>query len=484
MRTRATAVTRRWTLGATLRAAAVTVAGAALSACAQTASGSSSSSAGAATTSTGGKTKLVVSIPFQGNGNYQGTMQKLTEEYINANWTAKNPGVEITTVAGSGANGNNVGSTGVLAASLAGEGPATVCGCCGDIQTYMSGNLLLPLNSLLQQDNVDLSQFSPGHLNGLNVNGQQLALPQYDGPEVLVYNQGLLDQLGLAYPQPGWTLQEANQLWSSVARTQSGKRLYGASLDNGDQNWLVKAWGGSEGDPSGTHALLDQPASVSAFTWEAGLLQSKVIKGGGPGDIKSGASAFAVCGGWDIQYTAESFLGMKWDFLPMPTFPAGKPSTFINNDFNGINALSNAPRELTWSIFKFVTMDPGFQRFTYQTTFITPNQSSLWPDWIQIVRAAAPPLATKNLKYYQQAIDYGQPTYFFKYNAAAVNNVKGSWFQKIQTGLISPTGGLTQATNQINAIEASGLAVAPDSAALAKQFPVKGASIAIVPAGL
>jgi|GEM_PF-6953051 len=120
----------------------------------------------------------------------------------------------------------------------------------------------------------------------------------------------------------------------------------------------------------------------------------------------------------------------------------------------------------------------------YRTTFITPNRASLWPDWIQIVQAVAPPLKAKHLEYYQQAIGYGQATYFFKYDAAAVNNVKSNWFGKIQNGLVSPQSGLTQATDQINAIQASGIAVAPGAATIAKTFPSKGPSIAVVQAGL
>jgi len=358
MRALGASMTRRWTIGYACRAVAATAAGAVLSACAQ---GQSAQTA-ASTTSTGAKVKLTVSVPFQGNGNYQGTMQKLTEEYINANWTAKNPGVEITTVAGSGSNGNNTGSSGVLAASIAGEGPATVCGCCSDLQTYLSGNLLLPLDPLIKQDNINLSDFSPGHMAVLQNNGQQMALPEYDGPMVLVYSQSLLDQLGLAYPDAGWTEAQATEFWTSVARTaKGGKRLYGAGIDTGDCNWLVHAWGGVEGNAAGTQALLDSPQCVSAFTWQTGLLQNNVVNGDGPSNLKSGDVAFAMAGGWDIQYTAESYSGMKWDYLPMPTFQVGTPSTFINNDFNGINALSKAPQDLTWSIFKFITLNTGFQ---------------------------------------------------------------------------------------------------------------------------
>ncbi len=476
-------VTRRGLLrGGGGAVAAAAAGGALLAACSK-----AQAPAAASTTSTGAKTTLLVSIPFQGFGNYQGTMQKLTEEYIATHWTAKHKGVEVKTQAGSGANGNNIGSQTIVAASIAGDTaalPATVCGCCSDIQTYLSAGLLVPLDTYIKQDNINLGGFSPGHLQALQAGGRQMALPQYDGPMVLTYNQAMLDQLGLPYPQPGWTHTEAATLWASLSRTVKGKRVYGAALDYGDHNWWLHGWGGAEGDATGTKALLDSPAGVAAFSWFTHLFSQHVATGGGSSNVRGGSAAFGMAGGWTIETMALAARGLKWDYQPLPVFPGGRPSTFINNDFNGINAFSKVPRELAWSIFKFITLDVGFQHFQYRTTFITPNQSNLWADWISIVRAVAPPLRNKHLEYYQQAIDYGWSTYFFKYDALAANNLKGSWFSKIQNGKVSPQLGLQQATLQVNALEAAGARTSTEAAASIRAFPTLGAPIAVVQAGL
>jgi ABC-type glycerol-3-phosphate transport system substrate-binding protein len=110
-------------------------------------------------------TVLLASIPFQGNGNYPGTMQQLMDEFIAQNFTAKHPGVVVKTQAGSGANGTNTGSQALTVAALAGQTtPDTLCGCCNDLPTYMAAHMLMPLDALLKQNNVDLSNFSPGHI--------------------------------------------------------------------------------------------------------------------------------------------------------------------------------------------------------------------------------------------------------------------------------------------------------------------------------
>ena len=89
-------------------------------------------------------TVLLASIPFQGNGNYQGTMQQLMEEFIAQNFSAKHPGVVVKTQAGSGANGSNTGSQALTVAALAGQKtPDTLCGCWVHPKIVALGGLLL-----------------------------------------------------------------------------------------------------------------------------------------------------------------------------------------------------------------------------------------------------------------------------------------------------------------------------------------------------
>jgi multiple sugar transport system substrate-binding protein len=472
--------TRRALVRRSAATAGAVLASAGWAGCASTPVGGSSAAPAPAAPAT----LLVASIPFQGSGNYSGVMQQLMDAFIEQNWTSKHPGVGVKTMAGAGANGSALSAAQDVTDSIAGaQVPDTLCGCCGDIQTYVSAQALAPLDSYIKQDNVDLSDFSPGHLQGLQSGGQQMALPQYDGPEVLVYSQDLLDQMGLAYPDPTWTYQAAQQLWQSIAATSQGKRVYGAALDTGDPEWLVNGFGGAVGDSTGTRCTLDSPQCVQAYRWLAGMLSSKTAMDGGPDAIKSKSAAFAVCGGWDIQYTAISYAGMKWDYLPMPVFPAGKPSTFINNDFNAINAYSKNPPDLVWDLFKFITLDPDMQHFQFKTTFITPNRKSLWQDWIQIVRAVAPPLQNKHLEYFQAAVDYGWPTYFFKYAAQQANNVEGAWITKVKGGQVDAQAGLQQCAQVINALEAAGAAETP-RADLAKLFPTQGPEIGVLPTGI
>lgn len=451
------------------------------------AGGAAQSATGPAPQTTPVTTTLIVSIGFQGAGNYQGTMQKIIDEYISMHWLPTHPGVAVKTVAGSGSNGNSVGASEVLTNSLAGQVTDVVTGCCSDIQTYNGAHLLMPLDPLLRKANVDTSKFSQGHLAALQFGGAQLALPQYDGPEVMIYNQAILDGLGLEYPDPSWGYEDAYKLWSACTSKVKGKAITGVGLDTGDYNWLVHAWGGVETN-DGTVAKFDSDQCAGAFTWmRDGQLAGVIGGGGSTGDIKSGHYAFGANGGWTIESAALDLQSMKWDYAPMPKFPGG-PSTFVNNDFYAINQYTKNSIDLVWDIFNFIVLDDGFQKLIYQTTFVTPNRTDLWDAWIQIVRAVAPPLKNKHLEYYQGAMNYGWSNQFFKYNALTVQNLKGSWINKIYAQKVDVRLGLQQLTQQINAIETAGAAYAAVEASGAKkaatEFPTTGPSVAMVQPGL
>ena len=474
---------RPWSRRAVLRAAAAVAAltgGGAVAACAQ--QGQASTAAGPTVAAPG--ITLLVSVPYQGFGSYNGTMQQLTDDYISSHWLPTHKGVTVKTMSGAGCNGSCLSAQSVMLNSIAGQPPDTVCGCCQDIQTYFSADVLLPLDTYIKRDNVDVSDFSLGHLQGLQQNGQQMALPQYDGPCVIIYSQSALDNLGLPYPTPDWTSTDAANLWRACTRKVNNKQITGASLHLSEAEWMAAGWGGKDGNADGTVCTLDSSDYVTAWSWFADLANGKVIKDGGTGDVLGGSSVFAMAGGWTIAQAAVSGTALKWDYLPMPKFPAGRASTFINTDFNGINALTKNDKDLVWDLFQFITMDPGFQQLEYTTTLVTPNRKSLWPGWLQMVRAVAPPLVSKKLETYQGALDYGVPTYFFKYQAEQANTLKTGWFSQILSGKVSAQEGLTQAAHQINALESTWAAQGPKIAAIQKDFPATGKPIAAVPTGI
>ena len=351
-----------------------------------------------------------------------------------------------------------------ITAAIAGTGFADVFNdCCLDLPTWMDSGLLLPLDALLRRDNIPTSRWSAGRIAGLTLRGQLLGLPVYDGPEVMVYRQDMLDGFGLQYPDPAWNYPQAEALWRSCARQQGGHRVYGASLDNFYVNidYLMHGFGGSTFNADHTRCTLDQPACVRAGQWLFGLIDAGVVSPtrDSVAGLVSGRDVFSVCGGWNI-FAEATMLGskFKWNILPQPSWPV-RPAVMVNSDFYAIDARTHHA-EASWQLLRWVAAEPDFTRFTMRTTLIQPALTALWSEWESIAQQAAPTLKGKNLQYYREAAVGGSevPQSFFLYDGAQAAAALGSWWSKIQAHTVSVQAGFTQAASQINAMERAGQA--------------------------
>ena len=429
-----------------------------------------------------GQVNLVVSIGYQGSSQYSGEMQALVNSYIADNWTHKHPGVSVTTVPGGGSNGPNIGGSAEIAASLAGSPEDIITGCCSDWYTFLNAGAFRPLAPFIKQDNLDLSVFSPGHLAGLTTAEQGvLALPEYDGPQVVAVNLSILDQLGLKTPSDNWDYLEAESLWRGIAGKRNGQWVQGINLTRFPDPWAVAAWGGSYGDATHTVCQLDSPKAVAAMEWFYPLIWANVAGGGGNsgGSFSKGTAAMKTQAGWDIEGDLLGYRGMNWRYWPMPSYPAG-PSTFINNDFYAINAYSKNPADLVWSIYKFIVLDRGFQQLMWRTTFITPNQIPLWPDWEQMLKRIAPPLRGANIEAMAASVKFGHSHWFWKYQDPNAETIVSNYFNEIYAKKVSVQEGLRLAAQQVNALESVSAAAFAKEQIYAKQA---GAQIGAVTSG-
>ena len=456
-------IARRRLVGGALVASAVGVAGCSVSGGAG--HGGSAPPKAATPTTQNGATKLLVAVGYQGGSQFPGTMQALVDAYIARYWTSKHPGVSVTTTAGGGSNGPNMGAAAEIASSLAGQPEDVITGCCGDWYTFLNANMFRPLASFIKQDNVDLSVFSPGHLAGLTTAQGVMALPEYDGPQVVAVNLEMLDGLGISLPSENWDYTEAEALWRKIAGYRKGQAVTGIDLTRFPDPWVAAGWGGVYGNSEGTQCFLDDPKVVAAWEWFLPLVWSKVIGGG---HFKSGQTAMKTQAGWDIEGDLLGWSGIKWKYYPMPRWPAG-PSTFINNDFYAINSYSKNPPDLVWSIYKFLVLDSGFQELMWKTTFITPNRIDLWPSWERLIKAVAPPMVGKNIEAMAASVKFGHSHYFWKYEDPTAEGIVGTYFKQIAARQVSVKTGLHQATQQVNALQAASATAYTKEATFAKQ---------------
>ncbi len=420
---------------------------------------------------------LTAAIGYQGGASYAGTQQELVEDYLAAHFASQHPGVRVVTTAAPNANGNPASSATVITSVLAGTGPDVLGGSGYQLASFLEQDLLAPLDALVQKAGISLSIFDQSHVAALTrpAQGGLVGLPAWDGPDTVLVNWSMFDDLGLVRPTADWTYETAAALWRQVAGTRHGVKVWGMGLDLHD--YFVRLFGGQLMNADGTVCLLDQAPVLQAADWLVPLVQEGAVQPIGTDVlVTEGQAATGMGGGGRVQtdLLAMQALGVQWDWLPMPLFAGGVRYTYNNSDWYAINRLSTQPQELIWELLQFIVLDPGFAHLMFSTTFVPPNQVALWDQWMAVVRAAAPALASKQLQYFAQAMGYGVCDQDFAVHPYQADNILQEWFTLIFTGSVDPATGLRECAAAINALEAGG--AAGGSSASAADRPTSRAS--------
>ena len=165
------------------------------------------------------------------------------------------------------------------------SGVADVFELWGPIQTEEDLAYILPIQPLLDADPELAEQdFFSTALDPFRVQGQVVGIPGQIRIPYLYYNKQLFDAAGVAYPQPGWTMDEF--LETAVALTEDGdaeEKVYGyvpESVEVNEIMHLITAHGGTiiddSVDPPTTR--LTDPHVISAMRWYSNLTTEYAVK--------------------------------------------------------------------------------------------------------------------------------------------------------------------------------------------------------------
>ncbi len=404
--------------------------------------------------------RLVVSLRYSGAASRASVVQSVVTAYLQQHFAARHHGAQVrTTISPSAAAASPGGPTPaqLVAPLLAGAGPDILSGSGYALPAFMDAGLLVPLDPLVQSAGLDLSGFDPGHLHVLRQPPQGLfALPAFDGPDVVLVDYSTIAALGQPAPTAAWTASDAVTLWRHLAGTRAGVHHFGMAFNL--QEYFLHLFGGHLMNADGTRCRLDSPLVVQAANWLVPLYQAgvaDVVATGAGTDVRRGIATCGMTGGSSLQadLLAMESRRVQWDFLPMPLFPGKRRATANNGDWYAMNARSPNPQALVWELLRFVVTDPGLARLLFRTTFVPPNQRSLWPEWLSAVRAAAPVLRTKHLEAFVQAMDYGVCNHRFRHQPYACDAILQKWIIRIFLGTVSPALALHEACSAIDALQ-------------------------------
>jgi multiple sugar transport system substrate-binding protein len=360
------------------------------------------------------------------------------------------------------------------------------------IGLYRAAGAVLPLDPYLRRDNLDVSLWSPGQMYAMRDEQGIQFLPCYVHVTTMAVNLSILDNLGLPYPDPGWTYEEAARLFRSCARDVNGKRQYGVALyfngqDMGDphsmRTYVFHWFGGAEAAPDRLTCRVAEPASYAGVQWVDELRWDNVLSPNeGSADLQN--IAFVEAGSNALVRNLQNWSNkFKWTFFPMPHFPAGQYS-FEATDFYAINAGTKHPDE-AWTLLRWLAADPYWSRYCMHYLLRTPSLVSLWEEYAKTVEAVAPVVQGKGMQYYTQAAQrWGIANTVFRYSQSQVVNILNAQLGRAAARQASVPEAMAAAAQQINALEAAGALEEARATQAVQRFPTNGPSVAAVPAGV
>lgn len=368
-----------------------------------------------------------------------------------------------------------------ISSVLAGDAPDVVH--IWYFSALVQGGYLYDIGPMVKQDNVDLSLFSSTQLARYYYNGGFYGLPMYLGTFAIQANLGMLNQLGLKTPAADWTYRD----WEDIIRATSdpGRKTVGAlgfpSVFQSE--YIYRGFGGSIVDPQqATRCGLDQNGSLQCTTWVQAmndvLAPALGVATAGQGDpFAAGRAATQVQGIWGVVFSLPALQGLDWNFLPMPAWPDG-PTCFATSDLWGIAANTKYP-QAAFELVKYVATEPYFPRMFTQGWLLTPALKTIWPDWLQQVKAVVPFARDKNWEAFSQ-LPLTNRAYThapFKYNSVEAYNLLAPFATAVASHKLSVVEASAQATKQVDAFEALGpktnAAFSSSLAALQKEAVVR-----------
>lgn len=220
--------------------------------------------------------------------------------------------------------------------------------------------------------------------------GSPVALPKDYSTSSFYINSALFDAAGIAYPEEGWTWDDALDIALELTLDANGNNANSPDFDPenvvqwgidivNDGWWramqsYLQAWGTltiSE-DGTTTTGYLNSPEAVEALTWYRDLVfeyhvaptatEVGAVEGGRVQMFQDGKVAMGVTfhGPWwqDVFNTTPN---LEWRAVPVPAGPGGRASVLMWLGW-GISGQTENP-EAAWELLKWLTTEPGQRVF-------------------------------------------------------------------------------------------------------------------------
>jgi multiple sugar transport system substrate-binding protein len=255
------------------------------------------------------------------------------------------------------------------------------------VPMFVDKGAFVPLDDFISGEYpLDTSIYLPGVLEPGQWEGQQWLLAKDFTPLAVYYNKRIFDELGVEYPQEGWTWEDMLEKAQALTQDTDGdgrNDIWGMQLTanwtTGFEYWIAAA-GGRLISPDGTEFVgyMDSPEAIEAVQFFSDLYNvyqvapapaDYALWAGGNAEFDNGTAAMRVFGRWPLAgYQDNPNLD-----LGVVGMPAGEEEANILF-WGGFGIFSGSEHpEAAWRFLRYYVGEQG---------------SQVWKDW------AIPPVAS------------------------------------------------------------------------------------------
>lgn len=194
-----------------------------------------------------------------------------------------------------------------------------------NFRAYAEKDAIIELDTLLSENNIDVSAIHPKAIDAFKVDGKQFGLPTKFSNVVMFFNQDLFDQAGIAYPDETWTWTE--ELEAAKAIRALGNDYFGVfrPIQTHEFYKTVAQNGGGMMNSDQSAFTLNSPENIEALQMmidrrNVSNVTPTADQMGGMGDwdlFKSGRLGMLVTGIWAFGDFTEN-IDFTWDIVVEP----------------------------------------------------------------------------------------------------------------------------------------------------------------------
>lgn len=230
---------------------------------------------------------------------------------------------------------------------------------------------LYELNPLLEQANVDITQYYPSNLLDMTTDdGKLYGIPLAAYNMAVAYSKSWFSNAGLEEPRPNWTWEQFESDAIALQEANGSNVAFGASIPLYPEyiESIVLSRGGSFLSPDGRQAsgFVDGPVTVETMAWLKGLADKGALDPAPTGDL----SLIGKTKGMDISVTPliNSFMTTNSDIgiVPLPSMNGDYMVSAPYVTAFGINSASPHPEAAMKYIFALTMEDNEITREAYQ----------------------------------------------------------------------------------------------------------------------